>query len=118
MNRRGGSSSAGMKLRPRSLLLATLLLPPFAARAAGPASGKSVFAQDCASCHGAAGKGDGPGAATLSPKPPDLTRSRATKEGIAGIVRDGRKACPSWKASLKEDEIAAVARFAFELQAH
>ena len=35
--------------------------------------GKAVFAQYCGSCHGAAGKGDGAGAAALNPKPKDLT---------------------------------------------
>src|SRR5260370_7740969 len=35
--------------------------------------GGSLFAANCASCHGPAGKGDGKASAGLSPKPPDLT---------------------------------------------
>ncbi len=35
--------------------------------------GKTLFAQYCGSCHGVSGKGDGPGAAALNPKPKDLT---------------------------------------------
>jgi high-affinity iron transporter len=34
--------------------------------------GSRVFAQSCATCHGAAGNGDGPAAAALKPKPADF----------------------------------------------
>lgn len=35
--------------------------------------GKTTFAVNCASCHGTGGKGDGPAAAALNPKPRDFT---------------------------------------------
>jgi mono/diheme cytochrome c family protein len=35
--------------------------------------GKATYDAKCASCHGAAGKGDGPAAAGLTPPPSDLT---------------------------------------------
>jgi len=35
--------------------------------------GKQFYSVQCAVCHGAAGKGDGPGAAALNPKPRDFT---------------------------------------------
>src|SRR3990170_1145867 len=35
--------------------------------------GKQLYAQYCASCHGDAGKGDGPGGANLAVKPQDLS---------------------------------------------
>ena len=37
------------------------------------ARGKQMYAQYCASCHGDAGKGDGPGGANLAVKPQDLS---------------------------------------------
>lgn len=37
------------------------------------AAGRQVFLQNCATCHGVDGKGDGPAAANLNPKPADLT---------------------------------------------
>ena len=48
--------------------------PPAAGAASGslrgdPANGKALYAQYCASCHGATGRGDGPVAATLNPRP-------------------------------------------------
>lgn len=38
-----------------------------------PAEGAAFFAANCTSCHGAAGRGDGPLAAGLTPKPTNLT---------------------------------------------
>src|SRR5882724_9166300 len=41
-----------------------------------PAKGKEVFAAKCTPCHGQTGHGDGPGAASLEPKPRNLTDAR------------------------------------------
>jgi high-affinity iron transporter len=38
-----------------------------------PARGRTVFAENCVSCHGETGRGDGPSAATLERKPADFT---------------------------------------------
>jgi mono/diheme cytochrome c family protein len=38
------------------------------------AQGKILFAQNCATCHGPEGKGDGPGGAGLNPKPRNFTQ--------------------------------------------
>jgi hypothetical protein len=40
---------------------------------ASPAAAKKYYAEKCVVCHGESGKGDGPGAAALNPKPRDLT---------------------------------------------
>ena len=39
-----------------------------------PDEGAALFAENCAQCHGAGGRGDGPWAAGMTPKPADLTR--------------------------------------------
>src|SRR5215470_18351356 len=70
--------------------------------AAGPAAGqtataahpgKAVYERHCATCHGATGAADGPGAAALAIKPPPLTNGRLlnplSDEFLATIVRDG-----------------------------
>lgn len=41
--------------------------------AAAVAEADSVFSTRCATCHGATGRGDGPGAANLNPKPRDYS---------------------------------------------
>jgi mono/diheme cytochrome c family protein len=38
-----------------------------------PASGREMYKDYCAACHGASGKGDGPAAELLKTAPPDLT---------------------------------------------
>ncbi len=38
-----------------------------------PAEGRAFFAQNCTSCHGTSGRGDGPLSGDLKPKPTDLT---------------------------------------------
>jgi mono/diheme cytochrome c family protein len=40
----------------------------------GVAQGQQLYTQYCASCHGAGGKGDGPKAASTTPKASDLTQ--------------------------------------------
>lgn len=85
-------------------------------RKAKAPAGDKLFAENCAYCHGTRGKGDGPNAKHVTPKPADLTRLEASEADIAGVVRNGKGSCPSWRASLSDEEIAAVARFAGSLQ--
>ena len=61
-----------------------------------PASGKEMFTQYCAACHGADGKGTGPAAAALKTPPADLTTLAKRSEGgkfprerVAEILRSG-----------------------------
>lgn len=42
--------------------------------------GKKLAQVDCVSCHGANGKGDGPAAAALNPKPADWTSKKVQEE--------------------------------------
>ena len=44
-------------------------------------SGKDLYREFCAVCHGTAGKGDGPAASALKPPPPDLTQISARSGG-------------------------------------
>ena len=39
-----------------------------------PPEGARLYAENCAQCHGASGKGDGPWAGSFSPAPSDLTK--------------------------------------------
>src|SRR5688572_1661884 len=51
-------------------------------------SGKALFAINCASCHGTGGKGDGPAASALNPKPRDFTAGYwRYGGGVARIVQ-------------------------------
>jgi mono/diheme cytochrome c family protein len=45
---------------------------PVAASPESVAAGKALFQQNCSTCHGNEGKGDGPAAPALNPKPANL----------------------------------------------
>lgn len=68
---------------------------PVASSAASIAAGKKLYDSQCASCHGATGKGDGKGGALLKPTPSDLTdadwKHGQTDAEIFTIIRDGSK---------------------------
>jgi len=88
--------------------------------------GARIHARSCAACHGVDGRGDGPGAIELSPRPRDFTagkfRYRSTESGrpprrsdVESVVRVGRAgtAMPAFGGLLSEGEIADVVAFIF-----
>lgn len=54
---------------------------PAPATPASIEAGKQLFMQNCAACHGNEGKGNGPAAAALEPKPADLTDTQWKQGG-------------------------------------
>ncbi len=74
---------------------AAALKNPVPANGESIAAGAAVFAKQCASCHGPAGKGDGTMAAKLKSKPADLTDGEwkhGPSDGeIFTLIRDGAK---------------------------
>jgi mono/diheme cytochrome c family protein len=63
-----------------------------AAHAAAP-DGQALYAQQCARCHGASGRGDGPDAALFVKRPTDLRTGFLAEHSTADVVRrvlDGR----------------------------
>ncbi|MDF1701870.1 MAG: c-type cytochrome, partial [Planctomycetota bacterium] len=71
----------------RARLRAPAVVPPDVARL-----GAALYARHCASCHGAAGRGDGPAAAFLDTPPTDLVTARfkyrSTRTGAAALLTD------------------------------
>ena len=54
---------------------------PVAATPQSIAAGQEAYRKSCAPCHGVSGKGDGPAAAALNPKPADLTQFAKRRGG-------------------------------------
>ena len=63
------------------------------------ARGKSVYDAHCAECHGSDGKGGGPGAAYLTPRPRDFSSAKyKIRSTETGSVRDSFFSTP-WTSS-------------------
>jgi len=75
--------------------------------------GKAIYTSDCAPCHGNSGKGDGPAAASLNPKPLDFASEYSKNMPLdfrywrisTGVANT---AMPAWGSSLSSDQIWKV----------
>jgi len=76
------------------------------------ALGNKVYQERCALCHGPEGKGDGPAAAGLNPKPRNHTDGKymnsRTDAQLLEVIHHGKGAMPAWGGILTETEINAV----------
>lgn len=98
-----------------SLLGVLLLSTSFAANAG---AGKALYQQYCGACHGPQGKGDGPAAATMNPKPRNHTdgtyMNTLSTEHLQKVISEGGMAVgrsplmPSWKGTLSAAQIDDV----------
>jgi mono/diheme cytochrome c family protein len=86
--------------------------------------GKGVYDAHCVECHGSAGKGDGPSASYLVPRPRDFTsgkyKIRTTESGtvpsdedLIGSVRRGLygTTMPAWDRILPDSDINDVVQY-------
>jgi cbb3-type cytochrome c oxidase subunit I len=73
--------------------------------------GETLFAANCASCHGPSGRGDGNASVGLLPKPADLTAARFSDERLSSVLWNGvaGSAMPPWRQLPAEDLRALVA---------
>jgi mono/diheme cytochrome c family protein len=81
------------------------------------AAGQKVYAQNCASCHGQTGLGDGKMGAELKPLPSNLADAEwkhGSSDGeIFTVVRDGIRTTPmkSFKSKLTTDQMWQVVNY-------
>ena len=80
-----------------------------------------LFRELCSVCHGVGGKGDGPSAQGLEPKPADFTNcqvmAKDSDEVLLKIIKGGGQSVgrstvmPAWRDSLSEQQIGELVKF-------
>lgn len=81
--------------------------------------GEKIFNQDCVSCHGNKGNGDGPAGASLNPKPADLTSKNVQAQSDGALfwkITNGRGMMVSWKYSLSDKQRWSLVDYIRELE--
>ncbi|HUE96462.1 MAG TPA: c-type cytochrome [Longimicrobiaceae bacterium] len=105
-------------------VLSLALLGTTPALAQTAEQGREVYDRWCATCHGTEGRGDGPAAAYMLPRPRDFTRgtyqikstptgSLPTDADILRIVDEGMPgtAMPGWRVKLNNQQRRAVVEY-------
>jgi mono/diheme cytochrome c family protein len=80
---------------------------PVSADATSLAAGKTFYTQQCESCHGTSGKGDGSAAKDLDVSPGDLTSAKMWENSDGALfwkMTDGRKPMQSFETLLTEEQ--------------
>lgn len=103
-----------LKALPQLLLLTWCMGVPLTTIAVGassgvPEAGKAIYEQRCAVCHGPQGRGDGPEAPFLSPRPGSLISAGTSVKSDAdllAVISNGkpRTAMPAWKDLLTDEQ--------------
>ncbi|MBI4522259.1 MAG: cytochrome c [Deltaproteobacteria bacterium] len=81
----------------------------------------TLFRELCSVCHGVGGKGDGPSAQGLEPKPADFTNCKAmakdSDDVLFKIIKGGGQSAgrstvmPAWRDSLSDQQIGDLIKF-------
>jgi mono/diheme cytochrome c family protein len=106
------------------MLMADMSLPFPNGLRGDPDQGKRFFENNCFTCHGKQGDGQGPRSGFINPKPRDFltpeSRSRLNRPALFTAVRDGLRGTvmPSWGKVLSDQEIANVAEYVFAAFVH
>ena len=80
---------------------------PIAGNAASVAAAKTLYVANCGPCHGDKGRGDGPAAQGLNPKPADHTSAAVQSESDGAIfwkMSEGRTPMPGYKKIFTDEQ--------------
>jgi mono/diheme cytochrome c family protein len=94
---------------------------PVRADEPAPGAAKENYERYCQKCHGEQGKGDGPGAAMLNPKPRDYTDCKVMQnkkdDELIKVITDGGESIgmsadmQPWGGTLSAEEIKQLVKY-------
>ena len=76
--------------------------------------GRELFVQQCVTCHGASGKGDGPASAFLGKPLPDFTKEKFQKQTEGELfwkVSNGNAPMPTFGEALEDKQLWEVVNY-------
>lgn len=85
------------------------------------AEGRTLYMANCSPCHGKSGKGDGPAAAALKPKPADHTSKAVQGETDGSLfwkISEGHTPMPQYKAAFSAKQRWELVNFIRTLAKH
>ena len=113
--------NAALATEPTAVVLAAADADTSAEGAPAAIDGEAIYTQNCASCHGARGQGDGPLSASLQPKPAKHAdggyMNALTDEYLFKVISEGGAAVGKssmmapWGTSMSDEEIQGVIVF-------
>jgi mono/diheme cytochrome c family protein len=71
------------------------------------AAGKAIYVAQCLKCHGDTGKGDGPSAKDLTPRPKDLSDPAVAGQSDGALywkITTGRKPMPTFENLISDED--------------
>lgn len=86
-----------------------------------PPGGQVIYDRQCVACHGKSGKGDGPAAVALNPRPANLTdaarMAELTDDALERLIADGKGTMPGFRALLTSEQLRALTAYVRHLSA-
>ena len=99
----------------------TLFDQPISAKLSGNAvNGKIYYMQNCTACHGADGKGDGPRAYFIYPRPRNFqhpaSKARFNRAELFSAIKKGVRGreMPAWEKVMSDQQIADITEYVFQ----
>jgi mono/diheme cytochrome c family protein len=78
-------------------------------------AGADIFRVRCVMCHGPQGRGNGPMAASLNPRPIDFAdaakRLATTDSAVGDVIRRGRRSMPAFGSMLSRAQVDSLVAF-------
>ncbi len=78
-------------------------------------AGADIFRVRCVMCHGPQGRGNGPMASAMNPRPIDLAdsskRLATTDSAVADVIRRGRRGMPAFSSMLSRSQVDSLVAF-------